>query len=143
MNKTEFINLTYNTETDLTESDISEDLIQSIKYVGPLAYYIGWDVHKTIEALSYFEKVNIKGAVAGTSLRFILMRLADLDKGLAIKYLDVYSIFDFEVDPRYNTFPEILNVFSSRNVSEDHIYKIFGRTGEAFWELMKAHEVVK
>jgi len=121
----EHINAMFNTKTDLVESDLNEDIIKSLEYTGPFAYSVGWNEHKTIEALSYFKTINVTGARAGTSLRFILMKLVSPEHG---------------VNMQSTTFLDILDCYTRYDVSERYIKRTFGRAGDDLWELIKAYK---
>lgn len=54
-----------------------EDLGESMKYVAPIAEEYGLSLEQTAKALGVLANMQIKGSMAGTSLRQIMLRLAD------------------------------------------------------------------
>lgn len=62
-----------------------EDLGESMKYVAPVAYQYGLSLEQTAKALGVLANLQIKGTMAGTSLRQMMLQLAnpDVQKRLA------------------------------------------------------------
>ena len=54
-----------------------EDLGESMKYAAPIAYEYGLSLEQTSKALGVLANMQIKGSMAGTSLRQIMLALAD------------------------------------------------------------------
>lgn len=53
------------------------DLGESLKYIAPVASTMGFSIKDVVTALSAMSKSGIKGSQAGTSLRTMMLRLAD------------------------------------------------------------------
>ena len=54
-----------------------DDLGESMKYVAPVAYQYGLSVEQTAKALGVLANLQIKGTMAGTSLRQVMLQLTD------------------------------------------------------------------
>jgi TP901 family phage tail tape measure protein len=70
-----------------------EDLGESMKYAAPIAAEYGLTIEQTAKALGVMANMQIKGSMAGTSLRQIMLALADADvqtklKGMGVDALD-------------------------------------------------------
>ncbi len=73
-----------------------EDLGEAMKYAAPVAQEYGLSVEQTAKALGVMANMQIKGSMAGTSLRQMMLRLADPSvqatlKGLGIEATDAQS----------------------------------------------------
>ena len=73
--------------------------------------FIRWNAKQTLEALSLIPYI---GAKAGTTLRRTISTLLE-NKGQMPEILDKYSIDYNKVDPRNNSFNNIVRVFSEKN----------------------------
>lgn len=58
-------------------SQTLEDLGESMKYVAPIAEEYGLSLEQTAKAVGALANMQIKGSMAGTSMRQIMLRLAD------------------------------------------------------------------
>lgn len=70
-----------------------EDLGESMKYVAPIALEYGLSLEQTSKALGVLANMSIKGTMAGTSLRQIMLQLSDPDaqkqlRGIGVEALD-------------------------------------------------------
>ena len=54
-----------------------EDLGESMKYVAPIAEEYGMSLEQTAKSVGALANMQIKGSMAGTSMRQIMLRLAD------------------------------------------------------------------
>ncbi|HCT86142.1 MAG TPA: hypothetical protein DF296_13205 [Candidatus Margulisbacteria bacterium] len=89
----------------------------------PVAYVAGWTSPQIKEALDIMNSHGIKGDKAGTTLRFILVRLLQPPECLE-PILKKYDLSYEDVDPRQNDFPEMLE--NLRVLSFREIIYIFG-----------------
>jgi len=69
-----------------------EDLGESMKYVAPVAYQYGLSLEQTSKALGVLANMQIKGTMAGTSLRQIMLQLADPGTQKRLRELGVNTV---------------------------------------------------
>lgn len=65
------------TATANASAQTLEDLGDSMSYVAPIAYEYGLSLEQTAKAIGVLANMQIKGSMAGTSLRQIMLRLSD------------------------------------------------------------------
>lgn len=124
-----------------TATDIPK-LIQSMKYVAPVAYQFGWSIEQTLAALGALSQQGIKASQAGTGLRAMLFNLAaqtDKTHKAFVRFAGseeaLYKILGPEgvqaFNPTKHTLQEILTLFErlTRGRSQQ---EIAGLMAEAF-----------
>ena len=113
---------------------LKKSQIFAFSLCSPVAYMAGWASQQIKEALDIMNSHGIKGDNAGTTLRFILVRLLQPPECLEPILLK-HVIFYDDVDPRQNTFREIVRYL--RVLSSEEISRIFGdRAGSDILEVL-------
>ena len=86
-----------------------EDLGESMKYVAPIAYQYGLSIEQTSKALGVLANMQIKGTMAGTSMRQIMLQLADsgVQKRLRAMGIEVTNLADGSLRPLGDVMVEI------------------------------------
>ena len=102
---------------------LKKSQIFAFSLCSPVAYMAGWTSSQIKEALDIMNSQGIKGDKAGTTLRFMLVRLLQPPECLE-PILKKYGLFYELVDPRENDF--ILILGNLRFLSFREIVSIFG-----------------
>jgi len=102
---------------------LKKSQIFAFSLCSPVAYVAGWTSPQIKEALDIMESQNIKGDKAGTTLRFMLVRLLQPPECLE-PILKKYDLSYEDVDPGQNDFLGILE--NLRVLSFREIIYIFG-----------------
>lgn len=85
------------------------DLGESFKYIAPLASSMGLEIEDVTTALSAMSQAGIKGSQAGTSLRTLLLRMADPSAEVA-KLMENLNIKITNADGTFKSMNEIVDV---------------------------------
>jgi len=113
---------------------LKKSQIFAFSLCSPVAYVAGWTSPQIKEALDIMNSQGIKGDKAGTTLRFMLVRLLQPPECLE-PILKKHGLFYEDVDPRQNDF--ILILGNLRVLSFREIIYIFGdRAGIDIFEVL-------
>ena len=113
---------------------LKKSQIFAFSLCSPVAYVAGWTSSQIKEALDIMNSQGIKGDKAGTTLRFMLVRLLQPPECLE-QILKKYDLSYEDVDPRGNDFLLILG--NLRVLSFREIVSIFGdRAGADVLEVL-------
>ena len=113
---------------------LKKSQIFAFSLCSPVAYMAGWTSPHIKEALDTMNSQNIEGDRAGTTLRFMLVRLLQPPECLEPILLKHVLFYD-DVDPRQNTFREIVRYL--KVLSSEEISCIFGdRAGSDILEVL-------
>jgi len=102
---------------------LKKSQIFAFSLCSPVAYMAGWTSPQIKEALDTMNSHDIKGDKAGTTLRFMLVRLLQPPECLE-PILKKYDLSYEDVDPGQNDFLGILE--NLRVLSSEEISRIFG-----------------
>lgn len=91
------------------------------KYVYPLAKCIGWTDEQIKEAFNEYNKIEIDGSRAGTSLRMIISDLYKLSSDAAL-IINKYNIPYDQINPEKNDLLSILITFDECKVPSVDIF---------------------
>lgn len=128
-----------------------EQLYNALKYVGPVAHAMGYDLESTVTLLGIFGDNAIKSGMAGTSLRNIFQRIAT-NAGQTQKDLGALSIvteklgvdfFDTEGNTRdlITVFGEMIQTW--HGMSEADRLQVFDEFGDIVIDGREASEIIK
>jgi TP901 family phage tail tape measure protein len=106
-----------------------ERLIESMKFVGPVAFGVGESLESTVAALSKLFDAGITASIAGTQLRQILLRLQAPTKK-AREALNSLGLAAEDVNPQFMSLVDIIRTFSEAGAGAidkgDELAAIFG-----------------
>ena len=112
------------------------DLRESIKYVGPVAKTVGYDLGQTVSVMGLLSEAGIKGSMAGTALRGILTELLNPGKKLTdvMKQLGIES---FQTNGKVDNLADVIDVMNARGITSAQVFEAFGdRAGPSLVELL-------
>jgi TP901 family phage tail tape measure protein len=106
------------------------ELGQAIKFVSATAAALGIEFEETANALGVLANAGIKGTLAGTGLRRVLLGLSDVaPKGE--KALRRLGLTIEDVSPQFNSLTEIIEAFREANINAREAVQLFGLRGQA------------
>ena len=99
-------------------------MADSFKYVAPAARAAGMGIDETGAALAVLANAGIRGSMAGTTLRMMLLRLADVSGGFADK-LDELGVRAYDTSGKMRNFVDIMEDLHRANVDIGQIGGVF------------------
>lgn len=101
-------------------------LAYSLRYAGPVAASLGWDLEHLVAVLGQLYNAGFQGEQAGTILRGALSRLLDPSKDV-IEALKSVGLTIDDVNPRTKTMTEILAALERAHIRATDAVRIFGQ----------------
>lgn len=114
-----------------------DDLAEAMKYGGIVGAGFGWSLEQTTAALGMFRDMGMKGSMAGSALRSVMVGAAStFDKNVQV--LEKYGLTLAEISPDTKSFGEIMLAVGQAGMSTSDAMVVFGtEAGAAFNSMAK------
>lgn len=104
---------------------------EAMKYVGPIAGGLGMSVQDVSAAMGTLGSAGVQASMAGTSLRGVMIQLADTNSK-AHKSLLAMGLTAEQIDPKLNSVEQLMRNMKNAGVNAANAYSMFGaRAGVA------------